>query len=112
MSDIKLRPINDWVLVKMDPIPEKMGSLFTVHGDRVRQGIVLSHGPGRKVKGRYIPIGIEKGERVVFFRETLEHQQGKQIVASLKDLGEDLGLIKGSDILFVIAPGENITVSS
>jgi len=108
-----IRPLHDWLLVKMDPIPEKVGSLFTVHGDRVRQAVVLSVGPGRvRSDGGRIPVGVEKGERVAFYRENLEHQQGKQLVAMLKDLGDDLGLIRASDILFVVAQGENITVSS
>lgn len=96
----------------MEPIPEKIGSLYTVHGDRVRMGTVLAVGPGRYTDlGKRIPIGVEKGERIAFFRENLEHQQGKQLLAALQDLGDDLGMLRGPDVLFVVAPGAEIQLS-
>ncbi len=109
-----IRPLNDWMVVKMDPIPEKVGLLFTVHGDRVRTGTIVSVGPGacNPSTGKRIPLGVEKGEKIAFFRENFEHQQGKQLVATLKDLGNDLGMLRAADVLFVIAPGEEVRVSS
>jgi co-chaperonin GroES (HSP10) len=105
--------LHDWLLVRMEPIQEKVGSLFTVHGERVRKGEVLAVGPGKaRADGVRIPMGVEVGEVVVFYREHLEHQQGKQLVSTLKELGDDLGLIRVTDVLFVIPPGSKVTVST
>lgn len=109
---MNLKPLHDWIVVKMEPVPQKRGELFLVHGDRVRTGVVLSIGPGKCTKeGNRIPIGLEKGERVAFFRENLEHQQGKQILSAIKEVGDDIGLIRANDVLFVIAAGENLQIS-
>ena len=109
---MNLKPLHDWLVVKMEPIPEKHRELFLVHGDRVRMGTVLEVGPGRHgTDGGRLRVGVEKGERVAFFRENLEHQQGKQILDAIKDLGDDIGLIRANDVLFVVTPRENIQVS-
>ena len=104
---MKLRPLNDWVLVKCEVIPEKIGNIFLPHGTRMRTGEVLAVGPGRVYKDQKhrTPPDVTVGERVAFFRETLETQQGKTIVGVLQDLGDDLGLIRASDILFIVPPG-------
>lgn len=109
-----MKPLNDWILVRLEPLPEKVGALFRVHGERVRTGVVLEVGLGVRhhKSGRRIPVGLEKGERIAFFREHLEHQQGKQIVHRLQEVGDDLGLIRSMDVLFVIAPGTEITVTA
>lgn len=95
----------------MDPLPEKEGSIFLPNKGRVRTATVLRVGPGRPVGSRRVPVGVERGERVAFYREHLEHQQGKQIVAALRELGEDLGLIRGPDILFAFPMHEEVRVS-
>lgn len=105
---MSIRPLNDWLLVKLDPIPEKVGSLFMTGGsaERIRTGTVLRAGPGRYVKGTSTrtPIGVEQGERVAFFRENLEHKQGKEILRVLSELDEDTGLLRAGDILYAGTP--------
>lgn len=103
MAQVSFRPLHDWILVKYDPLPEKEGSLFLVHGSRVRTATVLRTGPGRvRSDGSQEFMDLQPGERVVFYREHLEHGQGKQLGAVMGELGEDLALIRVPDVLFVL----------
>jgi co-chaperonin GroES (HSP10) len=103
---MKLRPLGDGILVRLDPLPEKQGLLFIPGGSRVRTGEVLEVGPGRPTKsGARRPLGLEVGERIAFFREHFEHRPGKELVRSLAELEEDLGLLHVADVLFVLPPG-------
>jgi len=107
-----IRPLNDWVLVRCEPIPEMIGSIIVPNGTRVRAGEVLAVGPGRVYRDKNVrtPPDVQVGERVAFFRETLETQQGKTVAGILQDLGDDLGLIRATDVLFVIPPGMEVDV--
>lgn len=99
-----LRPLHDWLLIKLEPLPEdKVGSIF-VHGsavERIRAGTVERVGPGRPdpVRGR-IPVDVAVGERVAFFRENFDTQQGKQVARILEDLGGNYGLVRETSILY------------
>jgi co-chaperonin GroES (HSP10) len=96
-----LSPLNDWVLVKLDPIEKKVANLFLVHGRRVRTATVISVGKGRVDEKKILqPVDLKPGERVAFFREHLEHKQGKLLIENLEDFGEDLGLLRAMDVLF------------
>ena len=89
---MKIRPITDWVLVKMDPLETQVGSIFipdTAVGQANRKATVESVGPE--------VTELAPGDRVVFNRAHGEHLQGKQL---LRELGEDRLLIKPEDILF------------
>lgn len=102
---MKLRPLGDGILVRMDPLPEKQGLLFVPGGTRVRTGEVLEVGPGRPNKrGARRPLGLEVGERIAFFREHFEHRPGKELAHRLAELGDDLGLLHVEDVLFVLPP--------
>jgi co-chaperonin GroES (HSP10) len=107
---MKLRPLHDWLLVKLDPIPDKIGSIF-IDGsaaERLRTATVLRTGPGKYLSwesDRRIPVAVQVGDKVHFFREHLEHQQGKQLVRTLfSELGEDIGLIREPDVLYAKTP--------
>jgi co-chaperonin GroES (HSP10) len=107
---MKLRPLHDWLVVKLDPIPEKIGSIF-IDGsaaERMRTATVLDTGPGMYVSwenSRRIPVAVMLGDKVAFFREHLEHQQGKQLVRTLfSELGKDIGLIREPDVLYAWTP--------
>jgi co-chaperonin GroES (HSP10) len=109
---MSFRPLLDWILVKLEPLPESSsGGIFlpaTTSGqERVRYGTVLKTGPGRPVgkSGAIQPTGVVPGDRVAFFRENLEHQQGKELVRILQQVEEDTGLIRANDILYVVEPG-------
>lgn len=106
---MKFRPFHDWLVVKLDPIPEKIGSIF-IDGsaaERLRTATVVSVGPGvyLKMTAKRRPVAVIPGEKVAFFREHLEHQQGKQVVrVLLSELGDDIGLIRETDVLYAWTP--------
>lgn len=104
---MNLRPQNDWVVVKMKPIEEKVTPtgiiiLADTTAQTIREGVVVSTGPGRRNKntGERIRVGVEKGEKVAFFRWNQEHKQGQAIARFLGIEGDDIGLIREADILF------------
>ena len=108
-----LRPHNDWVLVKIDQFPESRNGIVILEdttANKVRTATVLSVGPGKrsKVTGERIPVTVEKGEKVAFFRWNLEHQNGKRVTSFLEGFGEDLGLIRANDILVAGREGMQI----
>ena len=107
-----LRPLHDWILVELDPIPEKTvnGIILTGAGaHRVRTGKVLRAGPGRRRRdGVLIPMGVKVDEKVAFFRENLEHQQGKTVTAVIQELEENTGLIREPDVLVAFAEGVEV----
>lgn len=89
----------------------KFGVLHLPTGDRMAFGKVVAVGPGLLSKnGRYrIPVGVEPGERIAFFREHLVTWQGKQIRRVLQELGEGLALLRSIDILFAVQDGVEVT---
>jgi co-chaperonin GroES (HSP10) len=107
-----VRPLHDWILVDLDPIPETsvQGIILVGAGaQRVRTGTVKRAGPGRRRhNGTLVPMSVECGEKVAFFRENLEHQQGKSITAIVQELEENTGLIREPDVLVAFAPGEKV----
>lgn len=104
------RPLHDWLLIKVDPIQEKEGSIFLVHGGRVRTATVVRMGPGKSMpSGSKEPIGLAVGARIAFYREHMEHKQGKTLGAFLKEIGDDLALIRVADVLFEML--EEVVVS-
>lgn len=106
-----LRPVSDNVVVKVEPPNMKYGTLHLPTGDRILFGRVVSVGPGRMTKnGQHrIPIGVEPGERIAFFREHLVTWQGKQLRRVLQELGEDLAILRSIDILFAVQDGADVT---
>lgn len=106
---MKVRGLRDVVVVKLDPVREQTGSIILPGKEnRIRTGVVQSTGPGReKRNGVREPTGVEPGERVAFLEMNLDTPKGKQLSATLQELGDDLGIIQDRDILFIIEPGEN-----
>jgi co-chaperonin GroES (HSP10) len=110
---VKIRPLHDWLVVKIDPIPEKKGSIIVMEDsplNNMRTGTVLRVGPGKNIQGKRVSPGVEAGEKVAFFTANLEHKTGKQLTAFLEGIEEDTGMIRSSDILFVFPAGENVRV--
>lgn len=115
------RPMNDWVLVRMDPLPEKIGSILLPSKGSIYTATVLAVGPGAEIsldhnhpeKKRFFPTDVRSGERVAFLRWAVESQQGKAVRSTFEDLGADHALIKERDILFVLelAPDEKVELS-
>lgn len=107
-----VRPANDWVLLRFKK-PEENSLIIRPNGRRVWKGEVLAAGPGHITKrGTIRPLDVKVGERVAFFRENLEHQQGKQVQDVLHELGEDICIIQEDAILFVIEPGADVEVDA
>ena len=103
---MSIRPLLDWLVVELDPLPtETAGGLFLVGSgaERVRTGEVLRVGPGRWTSdgAQRVPVELQPGDRVAFFRENLEHQQGKQLTNVLQSVDERIGMLRASDVLYV-----------
>lgn len=100
-----LRPLHDWLVVELEPLPEdRVGSIHVIGSalERVRAGKVLSVGPGMPKAARSpvrVPVDVAVGERVAFFRENFETQQGKQVAHVLEQYG-NIGLIRETSILY------------
>jgi co-chaperonin GroES (HSP10) len=106
------RPLNDCILVELEPLPEKWGSIIVAHREpRIRTAFVKAVGPGRCLKsGKRAAIPLERGERVAFLAMHLDTPKGAQLTQTLRELGSDIGVIQDRDILFVVPPGENPTL--
>ena len=101
-----LKPFNDKVLVKLDERPreEKVGSIFVLDSavERVWTGVVVALGQGawNDARTRRVPIDLFIGQRVAFFRENFETQQGKQIAHLLEQYMPGHGLLRADSILY------------
>lgn len=94
-----IRPLHDWILVKMDPVQQQVGSIFLPEGVDFRAATVLSVGPGKeRPTGQREPMEVSPGDRLVFHRAHAEHGQGRAMVT---ELGDDRVLIKPRDVLVV-----------
>mgnify|MGYP001604636702 CR=1 FL=1 len=104
-----VRPVNDVVLLEVDP-PEAYSNVVVIPDtvaatQPIRKGTVLRVGPGRwKVKRMgeparvFIPTTLKGGERVVFFSAAMHGKHGAELFAELPD---NQALVRESDILFV-----------
>lgn len=108
-----ITPLHDWILVSLDPLPEESrGGIVLPQGtsgqERVRTGTVLQMGPGRRFwsssleQEMFQPTDVNVGDKIAFFRENLEHQQGKQVTSVVQSIEENTGLIRANDVLYVI----------
>ena len=98
MAKTKFRPLHDRVVVKRVDAEEKpraASSFLTPPRRSPPQGEIIAVGPGgRDEGGKIIPIGVKAGDRVLF---------GKWSGTEVKLDGEDLLIMKESDIMGVIA---------
>jgi co-chaperonin GroES (HSP10) len=103
---MNLRPLNDWIVVRVKPLEEKVQNGIIIlkesTAQTIQEGEVLRVGPGRRNRktGERIPVGVGPGAKVAFFRWNREHQQGQQLTRVLSEMGENLGLLREADILF------------
>ena len=105
---MNIRPLNDLVLVKLDPPEEKAGDIFIVAPENAptRTGTVLRVGPGRhklkkagEGKTKFIPTQVKPGERVVFFAAAAGTKKDRLPSYAL---GDDEALMHEEDILMVL----------
>ena len=111
MTKPKLQLLNDWLLVKMDPESNVMGSGLVkpdgAYESVLRTGKVMATGPGMLAKkdsdtyiDQRIPTGLEVGDGVVFNRFLASRTK---IAAALQQaaLSPDEALIRPNDELVV-----------
>jgi chaperonin GroES len=98
MAKLKFRPLHDRVVVRRIAAEEKTKGGIIIPDtvkEKPQEGEILSVGPGgRDEAGKLIPIDLKAGDRVLF---------GKWSGTEVKIDGEDLLIMKESDIMGVIA---------
>jgi len=94
----KFRPLHDRVLVRRVEEEEKTaGGLIIPDSakEKPQQGVVIAVGEGaRKDSGELIPMAVGAGDRILF---------GKWSGTEVKLDGEDLVIMKESDILGIVS---------
>ena len=97
---MKFRPLHDRVVVKrVDSETKTSGGIIIpdTAAEKPQQGEVVAVGPGsRDESGKLIEIGLKKGDKVLF---------GKWSGTEVKIDGEDLLIMKESDIMGVLEDG-------
>ena len=98
MAKTKFRPLHDRIVVRRITAEEKTKGGIIIPDtaqEKPSQGEVIAVGPGgRDEAGKLIPIDLKTGDRVLF---------GKWSGTEVKLDGEDLLIMKESDIMGVIA---------
>ena len=94
---MNFRPLHDRVLVRRIEADEKTAGGIIIPDtakEKPSQGEIIAVGPGgRDESGKLIPIDLKTGDRVLF---------GKWSGTEVKIDGEDLLIMKESDILGVV----------
>ena len=94
---MKFRPLHDRVVIKRIEAEEKSSGGIIIPDtakEKPQEGEVIAVGPGgRDESGKLIPIDVKVGDRVLF---------GKWSGSEVKIDGEDLLIMKESDILGII----------
>src|SRR5207344_2816025 len=97
---MKFRPLHDRVVVeRIDADAKSAGGILIPDSaqEKPSQGEIVAVGPGgRDEAGKLIPIDLKKGDSVLF---------GKWSGTEVKIDGEDLLIMKESDIMGVIEGG-------
>ncbi|MCC6776224.1 MAG: co-chaperone GroES [Hyphomicrobiales bacterium] len=97
---MKFRPLHDRIVVKRIDAEEKTKGGIIIPDtakEKPSQGEVLAVGPGgRDETGKLIPIDVQVGDRVLF---------GKWSGTEVKIDGEDLLIMKESDVMGVVEDG-------
>ncbi len=98
MAKTKFRPLHDRVVVRRINAQEKTKGGIIIPDtaqEKPQEGEIIAVGPGgRDESGKLTPIDVKPGNRVLF---------GKWSGTEVKIEGEDLLIMKESDIMGVIA---------
>jgi len=96
---MKFRPLHDRVVVKRITAEEKTSGGIIIPDtakEKPQEGEVVAVGPGaRNEKGELVALSLKAGDRVLF---------GKWSGTEVKIDGEDLLIMKESDIMGVLEP--------
>src|SRR5256885_2071464 len=97
---MKFRPLHDRVVVKRVAEEEKTRGGIIIPDtakEKPMEGEIIAVGPGaRDEKGTLVPLDVKKGDRILF---------GKWSGTEIKLDGEDLLIMKESDIMGIIEGG-------
>jgi len=96
-TSVKFRPLHDRVLVRRIEEDSKVGSIIIpdTAKEKPQQGEVIAVGPGaRGDDGKVVALDVKTGDKILF---------GKWSGSEVKIDGEDLLIMKESDILGVVA---------
>ena len=105
----KVKPLNDNILVKLEPLNETVDGLISdvkiykpdaanEHVFRIAKVVDVGPGKWNKKRTARLPMAAEVGMRVLFIKFVATHtEQAKQIREEV--LGEEYALIKDNDIL-------------
>lgn len=114
----KFKPLNDCVLVKLDP-RQVYSEILAIPQVRelnhpVSKGTVVSVGPGRWKKRKadrpervFIPVEARPGMKIVFFSAAMHEKQGENFC---HDMPDDHALIRDGDILFAFEDDVKVEV--
>jgi chaperonin GroES len=98
MAKLKFRPLHDRVVVKRIDAEEKSAGGIIIPDtakEKPSQGEIVAVGPGgRDESGKLIQMDLKTGDRVLF---------GKWSGTEVKLDGEDLLIMKESDVMGVVA---------
>jgi chaperonin GroES len=98
MAKIKFRPLHDRVLVRRVESEEKTSGGIIIPDtakEKPSEGEILAAGPGaRDESGKLVPLDVKTGDRILF---------GKWSGTEVKINGEDLLIMKESDVMGIIA---------
>ena len=98
MAKLKFRPLHDRVVVRRIEADQKTKGGIIIPDtakEKPSEGEVIAVGPGgRDENGKLIPIDLKSGDRVLF---------GKWSGTEVKIDGEDLLIMKESDVMGVVA---------
>ena len=99
MAKTKFRPLHDRVVVKRLDAEEKTAGGIIIPDtakEKPMQGQVVAVGPGgRDEAGKLVPLDLKAGDKVLF---------GKWSGTEVKLDGEELLIMKESDIMGIITP--------
>jgi chaperonin GroES len=93
---MKLKPLYDRVIVKLDPPETKKGSLFIPDNaqDKPQTGRVLAVGLGTRYKsGELIPLSVKEGDRILV---------GKWSGTEVKVEGEEILIVQEKEIIGIL----------
>src|SRR4030081_3068347 len=97
---MKFRPLHDRVVVKRVEVEGKTKGGIIIPDtakEKPMEGEIVAVGPGaRDEKGTLVPLDVKKGDRILF---------GKWSGTEIKLDGEDLLIMKESDIMGIIESG-------
>ena len=95
---MKIRPLQDRVIVRRIESEQKTAGGIIIPDtaqEKPQEGEIIAVGPGaREESGKVIKLDVKKGDRVLF---------GKWSGTEVKVEGEDLLIMKESDIMGVLA---------